>query len=171
MYSDAANSNRDTVYFRGMILRDLQAARFMTEYFGNKGIGDGAGKNLWNGQNFTATGGSQGAFQSIAVAALDKNITYLDISIPWMSDVKCAGNRRKGAFMSYQPALEYYDTTSFAHLVTCQTKVAVSLGDSTCPISGVLSFYNALTCEKLMICSQNASHGPSLQAGKYRFYE
>ena len=171
MYSDAANVNRDTVYFRGMILRDLQAARFMTEYFGNKGIGDGAGKNLWNGQNFTATGGSQGAFQSIAVAALDKNITYLDISIPWMSDVKCAGNRRKGAFMSYQPALEYYDTTSFAHLVTCKTKVAVSLGDSTCPISGVLSFYNALTCEKLMICSQNASHGPSLQAGKYRFYE
>ena len=171
MYSDVANSNRDTVYFRGMILRDLQAARFMVEYFGDKGIGDGAGKNLWNGKNFTATGGSQGAFQSIAVAALDKNITYLDISIPWMSDIKCAGNRRKGAFMSYQPALEYYDTTSFAHLVTCKTKVAVSLGDSTCPVSGVLSFYNALTCEKLMICSQNASHGPMLQAGKYRFYE
>ena len=171
MYSDAANANRDTVYFRGMILRDLQAARFMVEYFGDKGIGDGAGKGLWNGVSFTATGGSQGAFQSIAVAALDKNITYLDISIPWMSDVKCAGNRRKGAFMSYQPALEYYDTTSFAHLVTCKTKVAVSMGDSTCPISGVLSFYNALTCEKLMICSQNASHGPSLQSGKYRFYE
>ena len=168
IYSDSANSNRETVYFRGMILRDLQAARFMVEYFGEKGIGNGNGKDLWNGKDFTAEGGSQGAFQAIAVAALDKNVTYLEISRPWMSDIKCANKRKKGAFMNYKEALEYYDTTSFAHLVTCKTSVAVSLGDATAPVSGILSFYNALTCEKELICSQNASHMTKLQAGVTR---
>ena len=170
IYNDSANSNRETVYFRGMILRDLQAARFMVEYFGEKGIGDGKGKGLWNGENFIAEGGSQGAFQSIAVAALDKNITYLEISRPWMCDIKCANNRKQGSFMTYKAALEYYDTTSFAHLITCKTDVAVSLGDATAPVSGILSFYNALTCEKMLICSQNASHMTKLQTGVTRIY-
>ena len=153
-----------------MILRDLQAARFMVEYFGEKGIGNGKGKGLWNGKNFIAEGGSQGAFQSIAVAALDKNITYLEISRPWMSDVKCANKRKQGAFMTYKAALEYYDTTSFAHLITCKTDVAVSLGDATAPVSGILSFYNALTCEKKLICSQNASHMTKIQTSVTRIY-
>lgn len=170
IYNDNANSNRETVYFRGMILRDLQATRFMVEYFGEKGIGNGKGKGLWNGKNFIAEGGSQGAFQAIAVAALDKNITYLEISRPWMCDIKCANNRKQGAFMTYKAALEYYDTTSFAHLITCKTDVAVSLGDATAPVSGILSFYNALTCEKAMICSQNASHLTKLQTGVTRIY-
>ncbi len=170
IYNENANSNRETVYFRGMILRDLQASRFMVEYFGEKGIGNGKGKGLWNGKNFIAEGGSQGAFQSIAVAALDKNITYLEISRPWMSDVKCANKRKQGAFMTYKAALEYYDTTSFAHLITCKTDVAVSLGDATAPVSGILSFYNALTCEKKLICSQNASHMTKIQTSVTRIY-
>ena len=49
IFDKTANSNRETAYFRGMIMRDLQAARFMMEYFGEKGIGDGKGKEFWNG--------------------------------------------------------------------------------------------------------------------------
>ena len=168
IFNKSSNSDKETAYFRGMILRDLQAARFMMEYFGEKGIGDGKGKGMWNGTTFTATGGSQGAFQSIAVAALDKNITNLDISIPWMCDVKAANGRRKSDFIpDYTAALEYYDTTSFAHLITCKVKVSASLGDSICPMSGVVSFYNALTCEKIFIASQNASHSAWLQPTEY----
>ena len=171
IFDKTSNSNKETAYFRGMILRDLQAARFMVEYFGEKGIGDGKGKGMWNGTTFTATGGSQGAFQSIAVAALDKNITNLDISIPWMCDVKAANGRKKSDFIpDYTAALEYYDTTSFAHLITCKVKISASLGDSICPASGVVSFYNALTCEKVLIYSQNASHSAWLQPTEYKIF-
>lgn len=172
IFNKTKNSDRETSYFRGMILRDLQAARFMVEYFGDKGIGDGKGKGLWNGTTFTATGGSQGAFQSIAVAALDKNITNLDISIPWMCDIKGANGtngRRKSSFIvSYTSALEYYDTTSFAHLITCKVKVSASLGDGICPMSGVVAFYNALSCEKVLIATQNASHSAWVQPTEYK---
>ena len=99
IFDKTSNSNKETAYFRGMILRDLQAARFMVEYFGEKGIGDGKGKGMWNGTTFTATGGSQGAFQAIAVGALDKNITDLNISIPWMCDLKAANGRKKSDFI------------------------------------------------------------------------
>ena len=169
IFNKTSNSDRETAYFRGMILRDVQAARFMVEYFGEKGIGNGKCKGWWNGTKFTATGGSQGAFQSIAVAALDKNITDLDISIPWMCDIKATNGRKKSSFiMTYTNALEYYDTTSFAHLITCKVKVSASLGDGICPISGVVAFYNALNCEKVMICTQNASHSAWLQPTDYK---
>ncbi len=164
---ESTYTNREDFYFRGMILRDLQAARFMVEYFGENGLGDGKGKGLWNGKNFTASGGSQGGFQSIAVAALDHNITYLDVSRPWVSDVKASGRltNSKQFYNHYTPAFEYYDTTSFAHLVTCKTNVSMNLGDLVSPVSGVLSFYNALTCEKKLICYQNASHMTRVQPG------
>ena len=172
IFDKTANSNRETAYFRGMIMRDLQAARFMMEYFGEKGIGDGKGKKFWNGTNFIASGGSQGAFQAIAVAALDENITYLNVSIPWMCDVKAANGRRMSDFiMDYTSALEYYDTTSFAHLITCKTRVSLSLGDATAPVSGVIAFYNALTCEKTLVASQNASHSAWLQPTEYELRE
>lgn len=170
IFDNTSNADRETAYFRGMILRDLQAARFMVEYFGEMGIGDGKGKGMWNGETFIASGGSQGAFQSIAVAALDQNITKLDISIPWMCDIKNANNRKKSDFiMDYTTALEYYDTTSFAHLITCETRVSASMGDSTAPLSGVIAFYNALSCEKVLIGSQNASHSAWLQPTEYEW--
>lgn len=174
IFKNSTNADKETAYFRGMILRDLQAARFMVEYFGEKGIGDGAGKNLWNGESFISSGASQGAFQAIAVAALDRNITFLDASIPWMCDVigsNGSSNRRKSTFiMTYQAGLAYYDTTSFAHLITCETVVNASMGDGVCPMAGVVAFYNALTCEKTLIGSENCSHSAWLQSTEYTLY-
>ena len=174
IFSDLYNRDKEKCYFRGMILRDLQAARFMVEYFGENGFGDGRGKGMWNGESFIASGGSQGAFQAIAVGALDKNITLIKASIPWMCDVKGSNGengRRKSTFIpKYQTALEYYDTTSFAHLITCEVYVSASLGDGICPASGVVAFYNALKCQKTLVFDQNASHSAWLQSGDYRIY-
>lgn len=171
MFNDAANYDREKSYFRGMIRRNLTAARFMVEYFGEAGIGDGAGKGLWNGENFISSGGSQGAYQAITVAALDKNITSLETGTPWLCDIKGSNGRnkrRKSTFiMPYWPAMEYYDATSFGHLITCKTTVSAHLGDCICPISGVISFYNALTCEKSLSCRQNATHGGVLQSENF----
>jgi len=174
MFNDAANYNREKSYFRGMIRRNLTAARFMAEYFGETGIGDGAGKGLWNGENFISAGGSQGAYQAITVAALDQNITALETSTPWLCDIKGSNGRnkrRKSTFiMPYWPAMEYYDATSFGHLISCKTTVSAHLGDCVCPISGVISFYNALTCEKSLSCRQNATHGGVLQSESFSVF-
>lgn len=42
--------------------------------------------------------------------------------------------------VTYQSVLEYYDTTSFAHMITYETYVYATLGDDICPASGVVSF-------------------------------
>ena len=65
MYGDERNLDRETVYFKNMILRDLQAARFLMKYFGSD-----EGGNLWDGKTIGTRGGSQGAFQATAVGAL-----------------------------------------------------------------------------------------------------
>ena len=106
--------------------------------------------------------------------ALDKNITFVRAGIPWMCDIKGSNggnNRRKSSFIpNYQTAMEYYDTTSFAHLITCEVMVVASLGDGICPASGVVAFYNALKCEKTLVFDQNASHSAWLQSGSYKIY-
>ena len=71
-YPHAHNATRDTVYFREMVLRDIQAVRFMKQYFGENGA-DERFRGLWNSkQQLILSGGSQGGFQSAAVAALER---------------------------------------------------------------------------------------------------
>lgn len=150
------NSDRDTVYFKGMILRNLQGARFLTEYFGENGL------NLWDGKTFVCQGGSMGAFQSLTVAALNPDVSKAKVSVPWMCDLKGDSNgnlRKKSTFrMSFDEALMYYDTTSFAHLIDCEVEIECGLGDQLCPASGITILYNQLNCKKMITFIQNRSH-------------
>lgn len=155
-------------YFREMIKRDLFGARFLIEYFGE------AGNNYWDGENFEVSGGSMGAMQSTAVAALTKKVTGVDvsllnISIPWMCDVKSAAiGRRPRSWPSNIVDFEYFDEANFAHLVTCKVKIYAALGDRTCPASSVTAFYNQLQCEKTITFEQNTSHAGGVGGGKYQ---
>lgn len=150
------NCDRDTVYFKGMILRNLQGARFMVEYFGEQGL------NLWDGEHFECNGGSMGAFQSLTVAALDPRISKITLSVPWMCDIKgdAEGNlRKKSSFrMAFDEALMYYDSTAFAHRIRCDVEIECGLGDQLCPASGVAILYNQLQCNKRITYIQNRSH-------------
>ena len=155
------NDSRNTCYFRTMILRDLQAVRFIKAYAGTTGVRiEGSAKQslgLWNGK-LRLYGGSQGAFQGIAVAALDHDVTDAFWWIPWMCDV----NGTSSLFRpSYTSALRYFDSVSFGKRISEKVNVTITmgLGDYICPPTGVVALYNALNCHVTMISKQGMTHG------------
>ena len=155
------NDSRNTCYFRTMILRDLQAVRFIKAYAGTEGVRIGGSAKqslgLWNGK-LRLYGGSQGAFQGIAVAALDHDVTDAYWWIPWMCDV----NGTRSEFRpSYTSALRYFDSVYFGKRISQSVNVTITmgLGDYICPPSGVIALYNGLNCHVTMTCKQGMTHG------------
>ncbi len=164
MYGDKRNDDRNTVYFRNMILRDLQAARFLVSHFGSE-----AGEKLWDGKTIGTRGGSQGAFQAAAVGALlpiacGIEPSFLIYNMPWMCDiggVKHANRYKSGFLPEYNDNLRYYENTSFARRITCRAEGGeTGLGDSCALPSATMSFYNSLSSKKKSIrYFQNGVHG------------
>ncbi len=141
------NLDRDKVYFKNMILRDVQAVRYL--------------KTLpeWNGVNISLNGGSQGGFQATAVAALDPDVSYLYTAYTWMCDLgSVSAGRLPGWQPDYTDALRYYDTVSFARRVKCPVNVDAGLGDYVSTPSGIMSMFNAMTCPKTVNFTQNMTH-------------
>ena len=155
------NDSRNTCYFRTMILRDLQAVRFIKAYAGTTGVRiNGSEKQslgLWNGK-LRVYGGSQGAFQGIAVAALDHDVTDAFWWIPWMCDVNGASSVFRP---SYTSALRYFDSVFFGKRISkdVNATITMGLGDYICPPSGVIALYNGLNCHVTMTCKQGMTHG------------
>ena len=118
---------------------------------------------VWEkGDTFVSTGGSQGGFQSIALGALDDDVTEVSMSRPWFCDI---GGQEIGRFPgtlkpAYTDALMYYDCCSLATLIDEDVKVSISagLGDRICPPSGIMAVYNSLNCKKIISISQNVDH-------------
>ena len=147
---DTENSDKEKVYFKNMLLRDLQAARYIMN------------NPLWNGKDLTISGGSQGAFQATAVAALCKKATELNITIPWLCDIggETSGRINSNFRPSFTEALSYYDTVSFAAMLnkSCNVKIEAGLGDRPCPPSGVTALSNAMKAPKSILFTQNRTH-------------
>jgi len=146
-FRNEQNEKPETCYFRNMILRGLRAFEYA--------------KTLpeWNGKDVVIAGGSQGAFQAVAVAALAPAATKCDISIPWFCDlggVNCG--RVRGWRPDWQAGLGYYDTVNFAKRVTCPVKIKAGLSDWVCPPSGVWILYNNLSAPKEMVMYQGWDH-------------
>ncbi len=141
------NLDRDKVYFKNMILRDVQAVRYL--------------KTLpeWDGKSISLNGGSQGGFQATAVAALDPDVSYLYTAYTWMCDL---GSTSAGKLPGWQPdytdALRYYDTINFARRVECHTNIDAGLGDNVSTPSGIVAMFNAMTCPKSLNFTQNMTH-------------
>ena len=167
------NQNPDTVYFHGMLTRNVLGARFLKAF----ACGEEYGKIMFNGKQieplgvwkkgdyFLSTGGSQGGFQAIAVGALDSDVTEISMALPWFCDI---GGQNIGRFPgnlrpAYTNALMYYDCCSLATMIDKDVKVTLSagLGDRTCPPSSIMAVYNALDCMKAINCHQNTDHSYS----------
>ena len=153
------NDNRDTVYFRTMIMRDLQMVRFVKAYAGSEGVMIGGAKtalNIWNGK-LKLYGGSQGAFQGIAVAALDHDVTDAYWMIPWMCDI---GGSISEFRPTYTAALGYYDSVFFARRIKNGVNVTFTagLGDYICPPDGVVALYNNLNTDVTLYFKQGMTH-------------
>lgn len=145
------NSDPDTAYFGGMAWRVLRGLEYLKS------------RPEWDGKNLTVEGGSQGALQSIWGAALDHDVTECRIYIPWCCNIAGpASGRAKGDWhVPWVPALGYYDTVNMARRIPATCRVTVEwagLGDYICPPSGVMAFYNNLTCPRSIKFVQGATH-------------
>lgn len=149
------NADPNEVYFKYMLLRDLQALRFMKQYFGSDGNG------LWDGKTITLSGASQGGFQVIALAALDSDVTSVNAGVPWLCDIGgyTDGKKIKSSFQpEYCDSIRYFDTANFAKRVKCPVSISAGLGDPLCPPAGVAAMYNSLTCPRTLVFKQGGTH-------------
>lgn len=143
--------SRDESFFKWMILRDLRLLQYA--------------KSLpeWNGKVLVVNGESLGGAQSLAVGALDPDVTFICACVPALSDHngRLAG-RRNGWPQLWRPdadgrpaterdrriseASRYVDVVNFCSLITPDKEVSIGTGllDSTCPPEGVWAAYNAI---------------------------
>ncbi len=170
-FSKTENADPKTSYFRNMFLRDVQAVRFLKKYFGSTGVQgalDGVSTTAWTGlwdeERLTVRGSSQGGFQSVAVAALDPDISGVYIDVPWFADV--AGDTDPKKIPStyrptYAAGLDYYDTALLAKRIKAPlVNITAGAGDPLCPMGAVQAIYNNLVNESAKLTfRQGGEHG------------
>ena len=147
-FSNAENADPETCYFNGMALRLMRSMEFV--------------KSLpeWNGKDLTVAGGSQGGFQALLAAGLDKDVTKCEASRPWCCDLGGVKMKRLAGWRpDWTEALGYYDAANHAKRIKCETLIEAGLGDYVCPPSGMVALYNNIKASKKLTFSQGRVHG------------
>jgi cephalosporin-C deacetylase-like acetyl esterase len=146
-FKNDENAKPETSYFNGMILRVLRSLEFLKA------------QPEWNGKDLIVSGGSQGGFQSLAGAALDKDVTKCMVNVPWMCDLGGVTiGRLRGWRPDYADGLGYYDSVNMAKRIACPVTITAGLGDYVCPPSGVSVLYNNLRSAKQLDLIQGMTH-------------
>ena len=124
---------------------------------------------VWNKKEIRVEGGSMGAAQAIAAAALNPHVTECVAEIPWMADLagKARFQRLGGWAPGYTETLRYFDTANLATRVKCPTTIAIGLGDYVCPPSGQMILFRNLAGKKTIKIHQNRIQGRCLQPDPY----
>ncbi len=123
----------------------------------------------WNGKDVGVTGASQGGFLSLAVAALDKRITYMAAVHDAMCDYEIALQKRacgwphyfyqqKAPDMKKVEGARYYDGINFARRVTCPSFFTFGYNDEVVPPSSSWSVYNVVKAPKTISLYQMTGH-------------
>ena len=147
------NSNPETSYFRGMILRLFRAIEY------TKSLPE------WDGKNLYVSGGSQGGAFAIWGAGCGKGVTRVSSTVTGFCDVGAElVGRLRGDWpkIKYVEALGYFDPVNFAKRVpaTCRVDIPrAGLGDYTCQPSGIAILWNSLKCPKTILWMQGSEHG------------
>ena len=145
------NARPGTSYFGGVVWRVLRGLEFLKR------------RPEWNGRDLTVLGGSLGGAQAIWAAALDHDVTECRPRIPWCCNMAGSAHGRAHGdwFVPWSPGLAYYDAVNMARRIPGTCRVCIpqaGLGDYISPPSGVMAFYNALSCEKSATFIQGATH-------------
>ncbi|GAT35452.1 cephalosporin-C deacetylase [Terrimicrobium sacchariphilum] len=146
-FKNEENARPETAYFNGMILRVLRSLEFLKA------------QPEWNGRDLIVSGGSQGGFQALSGAALDKDVTKCMVNVPWMCDLAGVNvGRLRGWRPDYAEGLGYYDSVNMARHIACPVTITAGLGDYVCPPSGVAVLYNNLKSAKQLDLVQGMTH-------------
>lgn len=157
-YRHDGRESRDTIYFRGMLVRLIRAIDFLTS------------RPEWDGKVMAVIGHSQGGLQALAAGGLDERVTFIGSGVPAGCDHSGMMVDRISGWPKLVPvedgipdpaALEasrYIDAVNFA--TRCHADAIVSAGfiDRTCPPTSVYAAYNALRGKKEMINRPKMGH-------------
>ena len=123
----------------------------------------------WNGKDIGVTGASQGGFLSLAVAALDKRITFMAAVHDALCDYEIALQQRacgwphyfyqqKNPDMRKVEGARYYDGINFARRVACPSFFTFGYNDEVVPPSSSWSVYNVVKAPKTISLYQMTGH-------------
>lgn len=133
------SGDRESVYMLGVFLRCVRAIDYLTSL------------PEWDGRNLFLLGGSQGAWQCLAGAALSGKVTGAAVSIPAGCDLWSGGwpfNHLTGKTdkpETLKHMLPYFDCCGFcSEIRNIPVQFFVGLADEVCRADGVLAAYNLL---------------------------
>lgn len=123
----------------------------------------------WDGQIVGVSGASQGGFLSLAVAALDKRITFVAPVHDAMCDYEIALQKKACGWPHYfynveKPDMKkvegarYYDGINFAKRVTCPGWYSFGYNDEVVPPSSAYSVFNVVNAPKTLSVYQMTGH-------------
>lgn len=129
----------------------------------------------WDGKTIGVTGASQGGFLSLAVAALDKRITFLGVVHDAMCDYEAELHNVGGGwphtiYWDMKSGLDknlinlkveggrYYDGVNFARRVTQPGWYSFGYNDEVVPPTSSYSTYNIVTAPKILSVYQMTGH-------------
>ena len=132
----------------------------------------------WNGKTVGVTGSSQGGFLSLAVAALDKRVTFLAAVHDAMCDYEAELHGVAGGWPHYfynegkapaagkldaltQARLEgarYYDGVNFARRITVPGWYSFGYNDEVVPPTSAYGLYNTIKAPKTLSLYQMTGH-------------
>lgn len=132
----------------------------------------------WNGKTVGVTGSSQGGFLSLAVAALDKRVTFLAAVHDAMCDYEAELHGVAGGWPHYfynegkapaagkldaltQARLEgarYYDGVNFAKRITVPGWYSFGYNDEVVPPTSAYGLYNTIKAPKTLSLYQMTGH-------------
>ena len=163
-YRHFGKDDREKIYFVGMFLRVMRALDYV--------------KSLpeWDGRTLIVMGGSQGGGQSLAAAALDKQVTHCIAHVPAICDHagvlagRAAGWPRfcnehpDGKFTDREKKVlqetAYVDCAFMARRIKADAYLCTGLIDNTCIPNSVFAAYNGIPAgtKKAMSITPNAGH-------------
>jgi cephalosporin-C deacetylase len=151
-YRHEGRENRDTIYFRGMVLRLIRALDYL------------ASRPEWDGKVLVAIGHSQGGGQALMAGGIDDRVTLIATGVPALCD---HGGRAAGRVNGWPklvptgpdgaPELEalrasrYVDAVNFASRCKAEAIMSVGFIDMVCPPSSCYAAYNCLQGPKQII--------------------
>ena len=136
-----------------------------------RGVDMIASLDEWDGKTVGVTGSSQGGFLSLAVAALDKRVTFLAAVHDAMCDYEAELHGVAGGWPHYfyhakmnaitKARLEgarYYDGVNFARRITVPGWYSFGYNDEVVPPTSAYGLYNTIKAPKILSLYQMTGH-------------
>ena len=142
VFSEPADaSDPYTTYAFGVLVRDYIALQFAK-----------AMPQFEEGGDIKTSGGSQGGWQALAVAAADTDVNKCFTQITWLTASTNADDALFDGWMpAYSTAYPFYMSQNALIAIGARTgfelEIEAGLADATCPLYGLLALYNLSQAE------------------------